>query len=424
MLTGGNLIRIHVLGLYLLLWPWLTGGVTHMEFDSVAYSQIRQAIALMNDFADRTGLDSDRPVRRYLWTDAFAVCNYLGLARSTGDRRYRDLALRLVDQVHHTLGRHRQDTAHDGWISGLAEGEGEAQPTRGGLRIGKSLPERGVQDPFDERLEWDRDGQYFHYLTKWMHALDQLSRATGESRYNLWARELAATAHDAFVEPSASGQPTRMYWKMSIDLSHPLVSSMGQHDPLDGYITALQLRTTAARLQASTSGPDLDNAIHEYEIMANQTRWPSPDPLGIGGLLIDANRVAQLKQRGAPMDTHLVAKLLGTALAGLRYYATNGELQAPAEHRLAFRELGLAIGLEAAERLARHAGDGSPAEEAVRRELKALSHYFTLNREIREFWLDPVHRKSHTWSEHRDINEVMLATSLAPDGFLELSVKK
>jgi hypothetical protein len=162
-----------------------------MEFDSMSHSQIQQAITLMNDFAVRTGLDSDQPVQRYLWTDAFAVCNYLGLARNTGDQRYRDLVLRLVSQVHHTLGRHRQDDARHGWISGLAEGEGEAHPTRGGLRIGKPLPERGARDAFDERLEWDRDGQYFHYLTKWMHALDQLSRATGESRYNLWARELS-----------------------------------------------------------------------------------------------------------------------------------------------------------------------------------------------------------------------------------------
>jgi hypothetical protein len=44
--------------------------------------------------------------------------------------------------------------------------------------------------------------------------------------------------------------------------------------------------------------------------------------------------------------------------------------------------------------------------------------------QIREYWLDPAHRNSHTWDEHRDINEVMLTTSLAPDGFLELSVQE
>jgi hypothetical protein len=422
-LIAGDLIRIQVLGLSLLLWHWQSSGDTPMEFDAMSHSQIQQAIILMNEFAVRTGLDSDQPVRRYLWTDAFAVCNYLGLTRSSGDQRYRDLAQRLVEQVHATLGRHRQDDIRYGWISGLAEGEGEVHPTGGGLRIGKPLPERGVKDVFDERLEWDRDGQYFHYLTKWMHALDQLSRETGKPRYNLWARELAATAHDAFIEPPTNGPPARMYWKMSIDLSHPLVSSMGQHDPLDGYITALQLQMTAAGLQSSTSGPALSEAIREYEILANQTQWASPDPLGIGGLLVDAYRVAQLNHLGAPKKGHLLAKLLGAAVTGLRYYVANGELNAPAEYRLPFRELGLAIGLEAVERLSRLTSqNGSTTDEDVRRELKALSHYFSLSKQIREYWLNPEHRKSRTWSEHRDINDVMLATSLAPGGFLDLSV--
>ena len=60
----------------------------------------------MLDFARLTGLDpaSAHP-RRYLWTDAFAVCNYLDLFQKTTNLTYRDLALRLVDQVHHTLGR-------------------------------------------------------------------------------------------------------------------------------------------------------------------------------------------------------------------------------------------------------------------------------------------------------------------------------
>ena len=45
--------------------------------------------------------------RRYLWTDAFAVCNFLELYRHTSDEKH--LSLRLVDQVHSILGRHRED---------------------------------------------------------------------------------------------------------------------------------------------------------------------------------------------------------------------------------------------------------------------------------------------------------------------------
>jgi hypothetical protein len=41
-----------------------------------------------------------------------------------------------------------------------------------------------------------------------------------------------------------------------------------------------------------------------------------------------------------------------------------------------------------------------------------------LGSEIKSFWLDPEHRETHLWAEHRDINEVMLATSLVPAGFL------
>ncbi len=67
------------------------------------------AKSLMLEFADRTGLTSNRQDGRYLWTDAFAVENFLALGRT-------DLALALVDRVHHVLGRHREDDARTGWI--------------------------------------------------------------------------------------------------------------------------------------------------------------------------------------------------------------------------------------------------------------------------------------------------------------------
>lgn len=207
---------------------------------------IDYAAELMTEFADRTGLTSDRPPTRYLWTDAFAVCNLLQLSDLSNETHFVDLARKLVDQVHHVLGQYREDDARSGWLSGMALDEGAEHPTAGGLRIGKPLPERRPDEPFDRTTEWDRDGQYFHYLTKWMHALDQMARFTGESTYNRWARELAGAAHDGFAHrPSPDAQP-RMYWKMSTDLTRSLAPSMGQHDPLDGYVTIRQLRHTAS----------------------------------------------------------------------------------------------------------------------------------------------------------------------------------
>lgn len=83
---------------------------------------------------------------RYLWTDAFALLNFLELGRITGKHNYLDLARRLIDAVHYTLGRHRGDDARSGWISGLKEDEGKKHPAAGGLRIGKKLNERRPEE--------------------------------------------------------------------------------------------------------------------------------------------------------------------------------------------------------------------------------------------------------------------------------------
>ena len=376
-------------------------------------------------FAERTGLTSDLPKQRYLRTDAFAVCNFLELAQATGEESYTNLALRLVNQVHHVLGTYRADDSRTGWISGLSEAEGETHPTRGGLRIGKALPERGVSESFDEQLEWRRDGQYFHYLTKWMHALDQVSRWTGQPHFNAWARELAVVTHDAFTYTDQSGR--RMVWKMSTDLSRPLVPSMGLQDPLDGLITCIQLQTTSSTLSSTPTGPSLKEAAVDLATIIEGQDWVTADPLGLGGLLIDASRVAQLMHLGAFADGDLLEALLVAALQGLSHYARQDDLRHPASRRLAFRELGLAIGLSAIELIEKETGTEHRhfwRSAEVHERIEALTPYVTLGSAIKSFWLDPEHRETRSWSEHRDINEVMLATSLVPAGFLVMSFAK
>ena len=345
-------------------------------------ARTRQAIELMRGFAERTGES-----RRYLWTDAFAVMNYLGLARATRDQTFLHHAVTLIDRVHQYLAPR----------GGRSESEGQAHPTAAGLRIGKPLAERGVDERFDERLEWDRDGQYFHYLTKWMQALDQAARVTGEESYATWARELAAAAHRAFVYTSAAGTK-RMYWKMSVDLSRPLVASMGQHDPLDGYVTFLQLRA-----------PTLEAAIADFLSMIDTDRLATDDPLGIGGLLADAYRLEQL----AAPDHLLEATLVG-ALAGLRQFVRQSELQSGADQRLAFRELGLAIGLAALEHMT---VDAPPRLRPV---VDELDKFMTLRNVIEDFWLSHENQQTDAWRQHADINDVMLATSLVPNGYVSL----
>src|SRR5438105_392795 len=214
----------------------------------------RQAIELMRRFAERTG-----EARRYLWTDAFAVMNYLGLARATRDQTFLHHAVTLIDRVHQYL-RPR---------GGRSESEGQAHPTAAGLRIGK--------------------------------------------------------------------------------------------------------------------------------------------PLGIGGLLADAYRLEQF----AAADHVLEATLVG-ALAGLRQFVRQPELQSGADQRLAFRELGLAIGLAAVEHMT---VDAPPRLRPV---VDELDKFMTLRNVIEDFWLSPQNQQTDAWRQHADINDVMLATSLVPNGYVSL----
>lgn len=383
----------------------------------------QSAAEFMEDFAERTGLSpAGQFSKRYLWTDAYAVCNFLGLYQETGDAKWRDLALLLVDEVHQALGKHRRDSQHRGWLSGLPEKEGEAHPTIGGLRIGKTLDERGPGDPVDEYKEWDRDGQYYHYLTRWMHALNRVSTVTGNHKFNRWAVELAKAAHRGFVYVNSTNSK-RMYWKMSIGLTYPLVESMGHHDPLDGLITYIQLQGALARDPQGPGPLDLQSEIDDLIGICKGREWQTDDLLGLGGLLCDAYRVARLFVQGILEGSDMLRIILDASIPGLKYPGRENFLYTPARFRLAFRELGLSIGLHALERLDSFIRDNMAVfkdDRDIPVMLKTFWKYMSLKDRIEAHWLDEGNRKTDAWKEHRDINTVMLATSLAPDGFLTI----
>ena len=386
--------------------------------------QAISARSIMNDFAASTGLsDTSHEPTRYLWTDAFAVCNYLELYRQTGEQTFLQLALKLVNQVHQILGQHRKDSVHSGWLSGLDEQQARQHPTVGGLRIGKRLNERLPGEAVSESLEWEQDGQYFHYLTKWMHALDCVSRHTGNGIYNQWALELARTAHAAFTYTPPAGGTKRMYWKMSIDLSRPLVDSMGQHDPLDGLITNQQLEATAKRFPDTPPGLNLETETEEMLAMCAGSSWATQDPLGIGGLLSDAYRLVQLIDIHHLHETTRLETLLNDIEYSLRSFVTHNQLNLPVDYRLAFRELGLSIGLHAINRMQKQI-EQSPAHFTNANQLTSLlvnlSRFHRIHELIESFWLERSHQSAKIWQEHANINGVMLATSLAPDGYLHL----
>ncbi len=380
---------------------------------------------VMLEFAASTGLAPPTATpRRYLWTDGFAVCNFLELHRLTGETRFRELALSLASQVHHILGRHRLDDpqGRTGWLSGLGAGEGEEHPTKGGLRIGKKLPERQVDEAYDDDTEWDKDGQYYHYLTKWMQALSQITVATGEIKFALWGAELVEGIHDKFTY--GRGGRKRMYWKMSSDLSRPLVSSMGHHDPLDGYLTCLQLEVVLPADSHLRHALALKTAMLDLHSIMEGQDFTTTDPLGLGGIMCDAYRTLQLYLKTKEERLlKLLRNLLMASLGGLKGY-NRRRLDLPAKHRLAFREFGLSIGLQAAARmkdLLDSRGELSSKLTEISKLVGKVLEYRSLQEAIHNFWAQESNRKSENWKGHLDINMVMWATTLLPDGYLRIS---
>jgi hypothetical protein len=210
---------------------------------------------------------------------------------------------------------------------------------------------------------------------------------------------------------------------MSIDLSYPLVPSMGHHDPLDGLITYSQLQATAAKDSEKSTRLDLRVEITDLAKICEGKSWVTDDPLGIGGLLGDAHKVAQLIINGYFEKTDLLEILLDSSLPGLESYVRKNPLNLPADYRLAFRELGLSIGLRAVERLWRFVEEKPgffSRKLPLLPRIEKLMQYKSFRERIEMFWLENPNQEAASWMVHRDINMVMLATSLAPDGYLTL----
>jgi hypothetical protein len=357
-------------------------------------AHITAAATLLNDFAARTGISSEGSTgsRRYLWTDAFAVQAFFGISALTENDNYRKMAFRLIDLVHEHLGKYHPEDSRKGWINGMSPENAILHPTVGGLRIGKRLPERQKDESYNSSLEWERDGQYFHYLSRWIMALLQAGLESGEKKYDHWALELLQ-ATDKFIYKSGSAYA--MYWKMDTELSHPQVASMGAHDPLEGLLCT---KSVQERLPEKAS--ELDELAGKFESMCAGRNWSTPDALGIGGLLLNTVRAEKLSEDGIVLPHGCKAgDLWNASLQSLRSFMRTYSPSESAVNRLAFRECGMSLGIFA-------------ALNSEKNWSKELEKYRPLGVEIEKFWQQETNQEASTWREHLDINEVSLACSL------------
>lgn len=358
-------------------------------------SKLKQAKQLMDGFAALTGLTAGDASRRYLWTDAFAVQSFFGLSHALNSEEYQQRGLQLIDLVHQHLGKFHSKDSRKGWISGLTEDEAKTRPTIAGLRIGKDLPERKNDESYNSKLEWERDGQYFHYLSRWMITLLQAFNETKDKKYLFQAKDLfLATGKFLY----GSGRGLAMYWKMDTKLSRPLVPSMGHHDPLEGLLCGMSIKNAIFE-----EDQNLDALINKFEIMCEGKSWTTPDPLGIGGLLLNTARAGELQAQGVHMPASVkVQKLYRESLDSLTGLYGFGKDTNP-NRRLAFRECGLSLGLRVITASKNDIFETSSEE--------GFKQFYPLASEIETFWLDKEHRRASTWKDHLDINAVSLAAS-------------
>jgi len=319
---------------------------------------------------------------RYLWTDAFGLVNFLTLHRETHDPTYLVLARRLAGAVHETLGRARTGGS-DGGPAPRLLGATEAEPLAGGLRIGKEHA--------------DEDGQYHHYLTLWMFALDRLANAVGGAdgeQYSRLAVQLARAIHPHFVLGTKDG-PRRMVWKVSTDMRTVLVPSEGHLDAATGYVVYRLLQNTAverlgwAAKGAQEAAPPLAAEIEDYhQLMSREGKLTaSRDPLdlGMGLWMCHLFKGEEWARRLGDEGVRKAGSMLGP----------KGVMALEPSRRLAFREFGTCMGVQC-----------YGADEGLATEVDAVVNYWQK------------YLEESTDEDLRPISLVMYAAALIPGGML------
>ncbi|EEH39610.1 hypothetical protein PAAG_01799 [Paracoccidioides lutzii Pb01] len=319
---------------------------------------------------------------RYLWKDAFGVLNFLTLFKETSltadnkaaANNYLLFAQRLIATVHDVLGSTRDGNSR------LPDATDE-EPLRGGLRIGK-----------EEETGPNGDGQYFHYLTMWMFALNRMSIATGDPSYNRQAVSLAKAIHPHFFLNRASERP-HMVWKVSMDLSRPLVASEGNLDPIDGYVVFRLLQASALKYG---DGAILEEEIGDYKrVMTRKGDYfVTRDPLDLGMTLWTAHWFAEREKWARDLSNRCVAQLRGL-------FDENHFLESNLQLRLAFREFGSCLGIGCLT---------SAKSSDVATQLNARSN------EIITQWQNYI-SSSLTPDDLKPITRVMYSTALIPGAF-------
>ena len=207
-----------------------------------------------------------------------------------------------------------------------------------------------------------------------------MSLARGEPGYNALAVQLMQGVHSRFV--AQAGRPgAHSYWKMSVDLSKPLVPSEGNLDAFDALSVLRLLREAGVEGVPSLLGKE----ISDWEAIVQRKMYTG------GFHSADALDLGEALQTAAWHPAEPWARMLtDTSLRTLEQMWQGGEFDSAARSRwrLGFREMGTAIGVQVC----------AASREAWRERVEALQR----------FW------RPRLTERDSDITPVMFVTSLLP----------
>jgi hypothetical protein len=316
---------------------------------------------------DEAGLCADGKQRRYLWTDAFEVLSFISIAECFQKERnkqeaevYQQAAEKLIATVHRCLGAPRSSKPEHAMQTDPNSPTGHV-----GFRIGKTSSQKIT----DYGMRYD--GQYWHYVDKWLLALARAGHIEDGIR-------IAKSCFPYFSDagPDGTGMRGGIRWKLSVDATPP--ESLQRAHASDDTLTALIVFSILEAHRPTSSCPSLAEEISLLQTALQGYRpRVTDDPLGWGLEALFDQYI-----EGQPRQASL--------------HSIHSEALHPSHLSLPFRLYGAMIG-------ARVDGDAvAPPDKVDQLVRKSLAH----------------EQKVQGVEEHSSINRVMLAMCLLCPGAL------
>ena len=377
----------------------------------------------------------------YLWTSSYGLLRMLFLYRKNGIEK--EEIEQYIKRVHSVLGKNaftneklsdtikfRLEWLKDYDIEILEVFKEDIDPLLGSLRIGKH-----------EQNNDEEPGIYLHYTTKWIYALIKASQILQNKIYLFQACNIMLTMSEKNVFPGTNNKYPR---KMDQELQEPLQMTEISHDPLDVFISLLNLIISLNKNMINIKPYNIKNKnekkinkvreiyinllikalekniprISEYN--KNPKSLITNDTLGIGFLLTSCYKIRIIinKIRSKMLDTvftkmsykkNKFIKLINSLYQNLLFVSENCmreycNFKKNEINDDAYRWFGISIGLRATKMLEQKFLKKSKNKEETEL-IKKLSDFYSLRNDIHNNY-NTTSFKRGNWEEHKDISIV------------------